>query len=295
MSNLLNLINQRKAAVSRVKTLKPNPGRNRYRILPSWRGADQQFWMDFGQHWIKDATGKIQAVYVCNDKTFGSHCQVCDAISQGILMSGDDLTKKRLEEARSTARVLLNVLDLGSPNPMQVHILEIAPTIFNGNKGVGGIISLFQDWPNLLDLDGGAEVIIEKSGTGKETRYGVSAIPGKAVDKSVLANLHNLDQFVAAEGEAGASRALSSLAAISGVLPAPSAPATASAARSATSPAVAATSFSLDDDADADALRSLESDPPFEAAKPAAAAPAAAKPTAKSGDDELEDLLADLG
>lgn len=295
--SLLDLIAKRKASVSRVKTLKPNPGRNRYRILPSWRGAEQQFWMDFGQHFIKDATGQITAVYVCAAKTFGGKCEVCDAVNQGIAMSPDDLTKRRLEEAKSNARVLLNVLHLDGPTPNVVQVLEVAPTVFNGNRGVGGIISLFADWPNMLDVAGGAEIVIDKSGTGKETRYGVSAIPGKAVDPKVLEGLHDLDAFVQSESEQSAARALSSVSAISGI-----ASSVGAAPRLGANPAAAAASFSLDDsldDAQMDALRTVEGAPAKEVVAPAvapvAAAPAAPATKATTADSELESLLADLG
>lgn len=307
MSSLLDLINKRKAAVSQVKTLKPNPGRNRYRILPSWRGPDQQFWMDFGQHFIKDATGQVKAVYVCADKTFSKPCAVCDAIAHGIMASTDDLTKKRLEEARSTARVLLNVLHLDGPTPGQVQILEIAPTVFNGNKGVGGIISQFTDWPDMIDLEKGADVIIEKSGTGKDTRYGVSVVPGKPVDPSVMSQLHDLDKFVQQENDSGRNRALMSVSAISGVLPAPSAASIETPNPGiftpVKSPAAAATSFTPSDDfEDIDAQQAaalVELETRSDTAKAAAVAATSSPPfdiaPEASSDPDLDDLLKDLG
>lgn len=303
MSSLLELINARKASVSRAKTLKPNPGRNRYRILPSWRGAEQQFWMDWGQHFVKGASGQVKAVYICTDKTFSTPCPVCDAIAHGILSSTDDVTKKRLEETKSTARVLLNVLHLDGSTPGTVQILEIAPTVFNGNKGVGGIISLFQDWPNLLDIAGGAEVIIEKSGTGKETRYGVSAVPGKAVDAAVLKQLHDLDKFVQQENEQNKMRALTSVSAISGLLPPPSygaTPATPNPGMFApATPAAAATAFTTDDfvDLDADQAAALDAldaaDVAVVESAPAAVVAAPASPVSES-EAELDSLLKDL-
>lgn len=223
---LMALIAARKASVSRQKTIKPEAGRNRYRILPSWRGAGEQFWMDFGQHFIKDASGQVRAVVVCNDRTFGQPCDVCNALEHAIAHAEDDLTIKRLKDAMAGSRVLLNVLDLNGKNdPTVPQILEVAPSVFNGKKGAGGIISLIQEWPNMLNLHDGVDIIIEKQGAGKEgTSYGVSIASGsKPVDPKVMEKIHNLDKFVAQENEESTRRALTSLAAVAGTaLPAPS-------------------------------------------------------------------------
>src|SRR4051794_21809806 len=110
---LMKLIADRKASVSRIKTIKPNPGRNRYRILPGWRkNGDPTFYHDFGQHFIKNAAGEVKAVFICSDKTFGRPCAVCDSIGEGIRASVSDQQKKMLEDSRANARVLLNVLHL---------------------------------------------------------------------------------------------------------------------------------------------------------------------------------------
>lgn len=220
-NKLLDLIAARKNQVSKTKTIKPEMGRNRYRILPSWAGEGEAFWKDYGQHFIKDGANKVQAVFVCNDKTFGTPCEVCTALAQGIQHAEDDLTIKRLTDAKANARVLLNVLwlDNGGKCPSDIpQILEVAPSVFNGAKGVGGIISLFSEWPNLVNLQDGVDVIIEKSGTGMETRYGVQvAGSSKPVPANVLEKLHNLDNFVATETAETQRKTLSSLASSYGV------------------------------------------------------------------------------
>jgi hypothetical protein len=186
--------------------MKPNPGRNRYRILPGWRkSGDPQFYHDFGQHFIKNAAGEFKAVYICTDKTFGRPCAICDSVGQAIRNSKSDSEKKLFEEARSNGRVLVNALHIDGPTPNEVQILELAPSAFNGKKGVGGIISLFTDWPDLLDPIKGSDIIIERSGTGKETAYGVSAVPGKPLDPKILEKLQDLDKFVAAGKRPGAA------------------------------------------------------------------------------------------
>jgi hypothetical protein len=203
---------------------------------------------------------------------------VCAAVNNGIINSVDDLTKKRLMDAQSSSRVLLNVLHIDGPTPEEPQILEVAPSVFNGAKGVGGIISLFDEWPDLLHPLRGNDIIIEKSGTGMETRYGVQvAGASKPVPLACLPKIANLDKFVAAEQEEAFRKALTSVSSITGLLPPPSMKDT----------------EELFDDVLPDVGISggvTVVDP-----KPAAAAPAPAALAATGGlDDELDKLLADL-
>jgi hypothetical protein len=222
--SLMELLQKRKAATGGQKTIKPKAGRNRYRILPGWRtNGDPTFFHDFGQHFIKDAAGQVKAVYICADKTFGRPCEVCDAVAQGIQMSTDDVMKKRIEDAKSSGRVLLNVLELDGTQPTVPQILEVAPTVFNGKKGVGGIISLFDEWPNMLDPNTGNDIIVEKSGTGLDTAYSVQiAGASKPVPAEALAKLCDLDAYVMQENEQAQQRALASVRSVAG-LPTPAA------------------------------------------------------------------------
>jgi hypothetical protein len=247
--NLLDLIkkHQQKAqAGNRQKTIKPQNGRNRYRILPGWNltadelkawiksapgtpliAEDPTFFVDFGQHWIKDSSNKIVAVTVCQEKTFGKPCDVCAAISHGIINSVDDLTKTRLEDAQSSARVLLNVLELDGPNPHEPQILEIAPSVFNGRRGTGGIIGLFSEYPDLLHPTRGTDIIVTKAGSGREgTTYDVMpAGSSKPItDLSILKRVANLNTYVQDENDEANRKALMQVSAIAGVLPAPTKP-----------------------------------------------------------------------
>jgi len=317
---LLALIAQRKAAVSRQKTIKPKDGRNRYRILPGWKAnlGDPRFYMDFGQHFVKDALGAIKAVYICVDKTFGKPCQVCDTIAHGIMNTHDDATKKRLEEAKSSARVLLNVLEIDGPTPTVPQILEVAPSVFNGKKGVGGIIGLFAEWPTMLDPNTGHDIIIEKTGSGKnDTTYSVQiAGSSKPVPAEALTKLHDLDKFVQVESEEAMRRALTSVQAISGLLAAPGGlgtggdrPATPAPALpfnptpsviapppsvTAAAPAVPTPAVVVAPAAPAAVVQAAAA--PVSVPNPAPAANAApAAPAPSTGDQELDKLLADLG
>lgn len=308
-SALLDLINKRKQAASRQKTAKVPAGRSRWRILPGWKENDPRFFMDFGQHFVKDAANQIKAVYICTDKTFGRPCGVCNAVAEGIRNSTDDVTKKRLEDARSGARVLMNAIQVDGPNPNEVQILEVPPSVLMGKKGVGGILSLFTEWPTLLDPATGHDIIIEKAGTGKnDTTYSVQIAGGsKPVNPDLLKKLHDLDKFVEVESAEAYARALSSVQAISGLLAAPVpgadtpktamlpslAPAAAPAAPIMPAPASTAAPAAVPVMPTPTAPVAPAAAPVVAAAPaPAPAAPAAA---ASTGDPELDALLRDLG
>jgi hypothetical protein len=158
-------------------------------------------------------------VYICTDKTFGRPCAICDSVGKrsAIRRATREEAVRGSPQQRPRARQRLHI---DGPTPNEVQILELAPSAFNGKKGVGGIISLFTDWPDLLDPIKGSDIIIERSGTGKDTAYGVSAVPGKPLDPKILEKLQDLDKFVQQESEQAQVRALGVVATLSG-LPAP--------------------------------------------------------------------------
>ena len=127
MSKLLELIKAKKSEIAQAtgdykKTIKPADGTSRYRILPAWKKGSEQFWHDFGQHYIKK-DGKILAVMNCDNKTHGKNCAVCQAIEQGIHSSTDDEMIEALTAAKSKGRYLVNAVEVAR-NPSQVEILE---------------------------------------------------------------------------------------------------------------------------------------------------------------------------
>ncbi|WP_323016359.1 hypothetical protein [Castellaniella sp.] len=289
MSNLMELINQKKQAIqanNRGKTVKPPEGTSSWRILPRWDGDLQgAFWHDYGQHFIKDTKGNLKAVYVCTDKTYGQPCQVCDAIQHGIMNSADDAIKKAMEEAKSSSRVLLNAVNLGADKPT-AEILELSPGTF---AQVLGIIS---EWgvDEMLTLEGGRVVMIERTGKGLQTKYVAQAGAKKAdVAEAIFKQATNLDEYVKQESAEQERRAIANLNAVAGLLSAPS----------ASKPDLASVAAELDAlDADGtDAIQGASGTSP--AAEPATAAPqvaeqAATAPAASTGDADLDALMKEL-
>lgn len=265
-TKLMGLMKDKKAAMAkRDKTVKPRPGKNRIVLLPGWRKGEEHIWFhDFGQHFIKNAAKEIQAVYPCADATFGHTCPVCQALSHATSMAKDDETVNLLAEAKASRTVLINVLDLDGDNPNTPVIYEIKRTVF------GQLVELIEEWGVKAFQQ---EIVISRDGKGLNTKYSTQISPKEAtVPAAALEKLSNLDEYVKQESEEQQRRALTSINAVAGILPAPTAAAPAR--------AIPATPSVADElDAADDALRALET--------------ASAGSTPSVGDD-LDDLLGEL-
>ena len=124
--SLLDLLKEKKQALAagrRGRTVKPPAGRSMWRILPSWKGDGQQFWQDFGQHFIKDASENILAIYVDTEKTFGRPSELNALIASAIKSCTDDSTMKLLKDAKSAGSVLLHAMQTDGQNPTKTEIL----------------------------------------------------------------------------------------------------------------------------------------------------------------------------
>lgn len=292
MSALMELLKNKKAALAanrRAKTVKPEDGRSRWRVLPSWRpaGAEnaEQFWHDFGAHYIKDQTGELKAVYICTDKTFGKPCSICSTVKHAVDSTPDEEMKKLLKQAASSARILMNAVQIDGKNPGEVGILEVGPTLFEA------MMNIILEWGvEVLDPQSGKDFVIERSGKGINTKYSVQiGAKSEPLSPDVMKKLHDLDAYVAQESEEMQARALANFRQVAGLLTAPSA------SSAPAKPALA--SMSIDDVADDADLRALEgtATPVAESAPAKAVTPAPAAAPAAAGDSELDALLAELG
>lgn len=266
-SKLLELMKQKKAALkSKDKTIKPQPGSNRYILLQGWRKGEEHVWYhDFGQHYIKNAADEIQAVYPCNEAIFGKPCPICEGLNRAQHAAGDDETVDLLKKAKAGRSFLMNVLALDSEDPNTPQILEIKATAF------GQLVDAVEEWAgSMFDADEAQVFVITREGKGLNTKYAVQVSPKKqAVPKGAYAKLCNLDEYVQQESDEQKRKALTSINNIAGILPASSAD------RPSTRPAITHS-------ADAEVIE--ESAAPARATK----APVAAL------DEELDDLLGDL-
>jgi hypothetical protein len=293
---LLKAKKQNMALSRKAPTVKFPMNTSRWRILPGWDKEDPVFYQDFGQHFIKDSTGELKAIYVCVDKTFGKPCQICSALSAAIKNTSDDATLEILNSAKSAGRVLVNAIRMDGEVTNEPVILEMPPSVFES------VLNLMLEWEAdvMLDLKKGMDIIVERTGSGKMTKYSVTiASKSKSVDPSVMTKVANLKEYVTQESEEKAQRALASVNAIAGVF----APISRG-VLAAPSPMRDITPESLvieeEDDAEDAALRELEEEATKRKVaaaeeKPVKAATVkAAAPVESTGNESIDDMLAEL-
>lgn len=216
MASLKEMVAAKKAQIAeqtgkRESAARLKPGKNRIRILPSWRGRGElQFWHDFGQHFIRNAKGEMQAVYVCSEKTHSKPCSLCDSLRDAMNLADTDEQKDLIKSALANGRVLVNALFVEVDRNTPV-VLELSPTTFDKVLDIYQVnVDENDDNFNIVtDLKNGVDLVITRTGTGKNTEYGVQpAMKGNLpVDESVLDKLHDLDKYVAQETELGLAKA----------------------------------------------------------------------------------------
>ena len=221
-SKLLALARNKKAALKVAgSTVKPSDGKTTIRILPGWRENDREtFFHDFGQHFIKNAGDEIQAVYLCVDRTYGKPCPVCEGISIASGSTADTAMKDVLKQASAVHRFLVNAIVISGGS--DANLDRKKPAVFEIPKGVfDGILALVEEWgPDILDLEKGKNIIIERTGKAKNTKYTVSISPkGDPLPASILSQLNNLDDFVQQESSEKEQKALNAIRSVAGLLP----------------------------------------------------------------------------
>jgi hypothetical protein len=310
MTKLLEAVKARKGEIearktSGVKIAKIPPGITRWRILPGWRPAETHvYFHDFGQHWFKNAAGTVVAVVVCDWDTFATPCPFDAPIRDAIRATTDDKTVERLKEFLSKRNVLVNAVQIQGPqaDPNKAVLLGLPQTVADAYASL--LHSRLSDDINMLDLETGRDILIEKLGSGMQTRYNTTdAAKSTPINPVVMTTLTNIDAWIANERTRGQAKATEGLnAAMAGALgvAAPgasaslvstTAPAAALAAPATVAPAVVASAAPA---VAAAATVLAETPEPARAtvATPAAVATAAAGFDEAVNDDELAGLLA---
>ena len=216
-AKLAALLAKKKASLKTFeRTIKPKPGSNRYVILPGWKnGEEETFWRDFGQHFIKDASDTLLAVYPCAKHTDGESCELCDIVKKAETEAVTDDQKELIKQSASSKNYLVNVLDLDGTDPNTPQILELRTGVF------GQLVTLMEDWgEGIFNPTRPQIVLVERTGKGINTKYSAS-ISSKfhdAMPRGVHEKIHNLDEYVKQESEERMKLALSSLNKVAGAL-----------------------------------------------------------------------------
>lgn len=217
--DIMDLVRKKRQAIQaasgrREKTHKPQSGKSRFRILPTWKtDGDPQFFRDFGQHFIKDTSDNLQAVYMCVEKTDQVPCPICQSISQGILRTKDDDIISALKDSQASGRILFNALHLDGEDPKAPLILDLSPTTAQA------VFDLMDEYGNITDLAEGTDIVINREGKGLNTKYSViAAAKSQPVDKAIMKTLHNLDEYVQQEYDEGKNKAIAAVSNVSGFI-----------------------------------------------------------------------------
>lgn len=144
-------------------------GRNTMRILPGV-GDMAFFYQPVGVHKF-DSTGKNK-VYCPRFTTEGQReCPICEIVKQ--LWSGDKSSKALAKQLGVQKKFWMNAVNRDDEDAGPV-ILVAGPQIFDG------IVNLVNDpdFADIYDPDHGVDIVIKRTGEGKETHYTVQGRMG---------------------------------------------------------------------------------------------------------------------
>lgn len=218
MAEMMAKMQAKKQSMKKTdKTAKLEPGENRVVILPGWREGDLTWYHDFGQHFIKDETDTVKAVYMCTNATFEQDCKVCSALAAAVRSAGDDAITEVLGKAKASKTVLVNALLLDSKEPTVPQILELKRGLF---EQVLDIVMEYELKP--LDPTGAIVLKMNRDGKGLNTKYtAMPTLKTVKISDAILAKRHNLDEYVKQQSDEQERRAIGAINSVAGVLPAP--------------------------------------------------------------------------
>lgn len=201
----------------------PPPGNSRWRIFPSFDGDLEKLPVaDFGQHFIKDPkTGETLAVVGCAAKIHGTQCDICDQImtvKAGLLAEGRDAEAKIVDEAKSGQKHIVNAVRWtknsdGSPGGTYGDkIQQLALPMTGFEQFMLLVESYLAEGINFFDMNTGYDIIITRSGTGRDTKYTVQSAPTSSVAPAELfSQVIDLTAYVNQITEEKRQKALSAL------------------------------------------------------------------------------------
>ena len=299
-----------KKASQNVKTFKVPDGKTLMRILPNKDDPDAPFFHDFGQHWIKSSDknaqgqNQIVAAPLCLKRAYDKECPYCEAISQALgeiednahLFDDDEI--ELIKGAKSRQRFLVNAAVRQSrTGDYNIEVVELPSTAFDA------LVNVMDEWgEEILSPKGGKDIVVERTGTGINTKYTVT-IPkngGSDIADDWVDEVTDLEAFVRAQ-EVTSERhnrsieTIGKLAKLDMAAAAPAiehkAPERAEKSAIESKPAPRSTVVTDSDLNDLDALEEALDDVPFEADEPIAVE---VEVEESSGTNPDDDLLAEL-
>lgn len=222
-SSLLAALKAAKAKLgtSRDRAEKVPSGSSRWRILPRWDATPGEPGHPFGLHYVKNGAGSaVEAVYLCTSHTYGKPCEVCDEVARtkAIAIShGDTALQKVLEDAASQKKILVNALR-HQPDGSYNGPVVLAMPVRAYDDYLGLVVGYLEEHGiDMLSLDQGLDITINRTGSGLSTRYQVQPVPrATVIPASVMDSVTNLDDYVNQEYESGLHKILGALRALTG-------------------------------------------------------------------------------
>lgn len=202
----------------RVRAVKFPNGKTVIRLLPGTTDPDD-FYQEIGIHWIKNKAGETVCAVGDRQICYQEPCPVREAIGELVQHGqsiGDDTMVKRAKDMMAKSRYFVNGVIMASASADvkkgEAVLLEFSESTFNK------LLSIMQDYIDAdhapLDLEKGTAFVIERSGSGLDTEYSVSAAPKNfgALPSSILEKRIDLAAYKRAQFD---ERAKTAIAAIS--------------------------------------------------------------------------------
>lgn len=201
----------------RVRSVKFPNGKTVIRLLP---GTDDpnDFFQEIGIHWIKNKASETVCAVGDRQICFQEPCPVRDAIGELIRAgqaAGDDALVKRAKDMMAKSRYFVNgvVMLTGSSELKkgEAVLFEFSENTF------GKLLSIMEDYieadHDVLDLEKGVAFVIERSGSGLDTEYAVSAAPKNfgVIPSSVLDKRTDLLAYKRAQFDDRAAKAIAAI------------------------------------------------------------------------------------
>lgn len=190
------------------RPVRPTPGQSRWRILPPWKKGSDTIFRVFGQHFIKSVEGKVIGAFVCPSASAeepGSvSCVHCDEVSALTRLTKDDDALQALREFRAGENYLFNAVRMDGDEKDKVVLFSLPGSL--ATNYFNTLASYLREGVNILDPKTGRDIIINRSGSGKNTKYSMTVAPKESeVPNSVLENMIDLDAYIAKEATRGKS------------------------------------------------------------------------------------------
>ena len=206
-------------------------GKTAFRLLPG-KVAPDEFFEEIGIHWIKDQNGKVVTTVGDRQICFGEPCPVRESIEKLMQIArdkGDDAMLERGKDMLAKSRYFANIAVLKAPGEFDKNkavLAEFPETVWDSM--LSQLEDLLEDVSDDADYTkegplaykDGVTFVLERSGSGKETRYNVYINPKtEAVKPEIMEGALDLSSYKRAQFEGRTNKAIAVLGAMIGLNP----------------------------------------------------------------------------